>query len=500
MFNTIKNFINKISINIISVCFTVFSFVYLLINTLFTANLYHGQVSYQYFSLTSLFVITVILLFIILAIKLKDKINDKFLIKLVLFILAMYGIFMISCMENVIWKYADSYTLVEIALEMVNGNFQGVAYKSYINVYPHQVGILTYFFVLAKIFSDNFITIARYINLLLILLGLYHIYKISDYLFKNKTINIIGSILMLMLFQYINLSFEVYSYCISFNFIIIATYYFIKYYFEKKIILISISSILISIAMIIIPSTLIACIAIVIFLSLMVISSKSAYKGILVFLISMIISFGTTSLLQDFYSSKGETTYDKALPAEAWLAYGFNYNPTTPGMHFGDINQFFIDSDLNEKLTSEMAIKYIKTTIDAFKENPYYLFKFVAQKLSVSYAMPDYGTLEHFKFAPDDVNSTYSSFVRGDLRKVTYHFWDGVFILFGVGLIMFCYFYKDKEIIKYFIPTIVFGSFIYYIVSEIQGRYMLLYIMLLIPYASYGIFKLCEQFKKLEVK
>ena len=398
---------------------------------------------------------------------------------------------MIFSMDNSIPYTADSKELCDNALEMINGDYSGASYKSYLNMYPHQVGLQTYLLVLAKIFNDNFITVARLINLVITIFGYYYLYKITDMIFNNKKINTIVITLNFICSQFIIISLDVYGNSILCALGIISIFYFIKFLKNHKAINLLCSSSFLAFSILIKPNNVIMLTAMLIYLIIYIFNNKKI-KFITLFIIPLIASLLVFNSLKGFYEYKGETQYNKSMPPISWIAFGLNYNPSTPGMHFPDINKFYIDSDLNIELTKEMSYRYIGYTLTAFKNNPILIPKFLVEKLSASYAIPDMGILGHFIY--QESNPIYENIIKYEMKEVLMTVWDATYIVMGLGVLIFSFSYKkNNDLVYYFIATIVFGGFLYHLISEIHAKYLLQYVLLIVPYASYGIFRLNER-------
>ena len=490
---TNKKVIN-IGLKIIKLCFIIFSTIFLTTNIIYTPT----REGYEYiFSYTPIIVFLLSIIILYLMYKYINKINISKGIYISLFILLVYGLFIIFSAPINVSLGVDADDLKNAAFKMLEHDYSGISYKSYVNMHPHQLGLLSYYYLVAKLFNNNFDYIIRVINLLITLISIYYLYKINNILFNNELCNKIFIILILLFTPLINISFDIYSYSISYGLGIISIYYFINYIRNNNIKYLIISLMLLIITLLFKYNNVIILIGYSIYLIIKLIEDKKIIS-IIVLGISLLIYSCISGLLISYYENIGQTTYDNKLPTNAYLAYGLNHNLKTPGMHFSAISNYHFDNDFSVEYTTKEANRYILEFVDHMKNNKIDLLKFINYKLALSYSVSDGSSFTRLQSSTN--NNLYNNIIRGNIKYISNYIWDALYIIIGIGLIVFCINKrKEKDIYIFILSTIIIGGFLYHLLFETKPKYLIQYITLLIPYASYGINKVIINMNKKEL-
>ena len=158
-----------------------------------------------------------------------SKLETKTLLSLMLISLSFIGLYWIFSNIYITVNNSDASNVYDTALAILNNDYGYIGYKSYINLYPHNLTLMTYYIIIIKIFNNYSLIILRLINLIFVIIAYYKIYKITDLIFKDDNTNRIVITLLMTLTQLIFMCFSVYTYCLSYSLIIISCYYFILF-------------------------------------------------------------------------------------------------------------------------------------------------------------------------------------------------------------------------------------------------------------------------------
>ena len=483
-----KDKILKLSLNVVSSFFALFSILFLISNIFFTTEVNTMRNIYSTSAICDYLLLIIVFILIFLLWKTLKNVDNRIIVLCMLTIFGIYGLFIISSLGNQLNVLDDQRAIVVLAQEFANNDFTNAGYKSYLNLYPHQSTIITILLVLCKVVGENLVFVIRLINLIFSLLSYYFIYRLVDNVFKKEEITKISLIIMFCMWHMINLSVITYTQSITYSLGIISAYFFTVYYEKKEVRYFYISLILALISSMIRMNNLIVVIAYIIFLLLDLIS----LKRVLPFIISCLLllgSFGINNTLIKFYESKGETSYDNSLPAIVYIAVGLNYQYDTPGLHFDALNKYHYANDFVTEYTEKEAMWYINNSLNAFKDINV-LTQFLTLKFFGTYTITDMGVFDTFTDVEYELNPLAETFLKGPLKYNINVFWNAIFSIVGVGLFLFTFGNKKITLVQMIPATIIVGGFLFHIIHETKAIYVVMYIMMLIPYASFGINRL----------
>lgn len=164
--------------------------------------------------------------------KVKIKISKKHIIIAIV-------IWIIIC---TVWIFAtklqpraDQSKILDAAIQMKNGDFSTFKTGGYLYKNPHQLGLLLYFYLFELIFNNNAYIALQFMNILAILVAYYSIFKIVEYMYKNKNVSkltIVGLFLFVPISMYITF---IYGNLLGFALSMLALLFEFKYLEDKKI-------------------------------------------------------------------------------------------------------------------------------------------------------------------------------------------------------------------------------------------------------------------------
>ena len=474
--------INRISSLIAKYATYLFIILFSISNILFTYtknNINKFNININVFTLIFVF------LLIILLVKYINKINEKILLYILIFITLLFGCYWVITNNSDIIQIDDSYNVFETAKSFINKDYAGIGYKSYINTYPHNLFLMIYYSLFIIIFNDNALLFIRLANVIYSILMIIYIYKISDILFNNKNINKVTLILLMFMNQYMLLTFHTYSYLLSYILVIVSIYYFIKYLNVDNKIDLLISLIIIIISSLIKNNSLIVLVGMSIYLIIRSINTRKLIP-IIGILLSVIVYVSLNMFVSSYFESKGQTSYDNKLPMISWIAYGLNYDDNNIGGYFPYIEDYHVQNDYVVEYTDIFVKENIKHSINYVYNNLYSFSEFYSKKFIRTYSDPTFDALDSYSILDQS-----NSLLYGNLSLIIKMVWKIGLLLMVLGLISFIN--KINDINIYFIGIIVFGGFLFHTVWETKSIYVYNYIILLIPYASYGINKIINK-------
>ncbi len=487
-----KKFFN-ISNNIVKIFFCLFIVLYAISNIFFSVHinsLVSNRVTYNFGLEIANIVYLVIVLFLLILLIKKDffKLSENKLLFIFLTICLITGLFWIFTNDIELRELDDAYNSFRIAKSINNGDYGVLSYRTYISVYPNNIGLVTYDLINIKLFGEiGALYSIRLINLFFVLIGYYSLYAITKILFSNS--RLINCALIFLMFgstQFVFYSFFVYGNCLSYSFALLSVLFLLKYFKDEKICEMLISSISIILSITIKMNSIIVLIAECIYIFLYILKNKKIVT--ILFIVSSFIGMflGTTGL-QKFWGSRVNIDYnDTKLPTVCWLAYGLNYDETNPGHYFNEFEVYHYDNGFNGEFTGNQAKIFIDGVLNRFKEKPSVALKFYFEKFLVSWANPQYEAFDQFR----ELNNSELSenIIAGDINDFLDNYWDGVSTIIAIGLVAYiAKRYKKANLFELICAVIVIGGFLFHSFWEVKAIYLYQYFMYLLPYAACGI-------------
>ena len=268
-----------------------------------------------------------------------------------------------------------------------------------------------------------------------------------------------------------------------------------KYTRTKKIRYAIYSSISSAFAYMLRMNILIFILAIIIYLLLDLISKKKDIKEniikALVIIGFVMISILPASLTKTYFCNKYGLDKSKNFPTTGYLYMGMSEADSSPGwfnMTIGNISYLDIDN------ANDIYIEKIKERLEYFKNNPFYAIDFYTKKTNSMWAETTFAGVRY---------NISSSYAVGD--NITYEFDENfikinsyvqiyqkalILVIFICSIIVIIQNRKNISNELILLLTIFIGGFLFHTLWEAKSRYIIPYIIALIPLASVEINKI----------
>ena len=419
----------------------------------------------------------------------------------------------------------DQYYVYNIAVEISEGNIGNLTQKDYLQMYPQQISLSSFYAFIFKILNTSNIKLLQYMNVIancFTAVGLYLIMKIIAN--KENTKSVPAFIFLTFTFiPMIMLSTFIYGDLISLAFATFAIYYAIKYNKQDKTRYLFISAILMSLSYFFRMNMLIFFIAICIYLILELvkyitsenkkritnesndINDKIEIKKckartlikILLIIAFIIISIVPTTIFKSYMQKKMNLDNSKAFPIIGFIDLGLSYSSRAPGWYLDS----YVDTWKIDGHNTKPMIDRINEQLQNFKSNPKECFWFYIMKISSMWVENSFGSIWYnlsFNFGDMSVNRGLASEAQiENYNKVDTFLYDNynIFIMYDKIIVMFIYLssllfiLRNKDISneQILLILIFLGGFLFHIFWEGKSRYVLPYVIILIPIASISI-------------
>ena len=486
----------------------------LLTNIIFTAKLSREEhISIGFNSFTSLLVAALVSVAIYLVCnKLKGKQikirAKKILFGVFIFIYLVVQVVFISVKQEIkpqtdqenTYIFAISMKNDTIEQEMNNGEIFGVTNREYAERCAHQLVLAFVWQILFRIFNTDKFILIEIFNVSGNLLTVFSIVFICKELSKKYNINKYLAIILTGTFvSLIYLITFIYGDISGLGFGMLGVYFIMKYCSSKKWYFALNSALCCCLAYMLRMNYLIFIIAILIYLFLNLID-KSSYsddegkdakkirikeiiKRIVVILCFLVITFMPASVIKNYYCKKLNLSSNKPLQLTGYLYMGMSESTLGPGWYRYDYAKL---SYTNYEQANQEFKDGIKERIDYFLHNPKETIKFYTKKICSMWTENTYASTFYNKVYDRDEgleNKTETELIRVYQKAL-------IFIIFGCTFIVLLQKRKNLSNEILLLLTIFIGGFLFHILWEAKSRYVIPYIIVLIPIVSIELNKI----------
>lgn len=380
--------------------------------------------------------------------------------------------------------------------EIINSDtYAGIPLGEYIQAYNQQIPqafLYSLFFRLIHI--DEFGT-PRALNVIAIIIILVAIYKIGNMISKNHKVNKVRLMVLFLTFLSLPmLSTFVYGDIPSLAFALLSVYYMMKFVDYNKLKYFTLATIFSMIAYMFRMNSLIFVIATVIYLLFNLftkITSKTVKENIinaLLIVIFIVVSIVPAQIVNDYYINKYNLDKSKEYPNISYILMGMSESWRGNGWYNEDIGEPALK---NPESSKEEYAEKIKDRLTYFSQNMGYTFRFYIMKLASMWSENTYSAvrLNLLHESEDD----YLNVIK---EPLTFYQKALLILMCVCSIIVLIQNRKNLSVNVIYLLLIFMGGFAFHIIWEAKSRYIIPYIVVLIPIASIKI----NKFKKIGQK
>ncbi len=442
-------------------------------------------------------------------IKIKNK-NKKILFTIAIIIYFVAQIFWINYRDA--YPISDQFEVYNDAKLIAQGKINELVGNDYLQMYPHQSTLILFYSLIFKICGTENVKILQYINAIantFTVIGLYLITKIISNK-ENSSNNFAAIFLGIAFIPLSMISTFVYGDMIGLAFSVFAVYYIIKYRIINKAQYIFISAIFMSLAYFCRMNTLIVFIAILIYLILDLIkfiSSLKRSKAIalknkcikvslktLMIILFIFISIMPTNLSKNYMNMRLQLDTNEKFPTIGHIAHGISYEGYRgPGWYVDKYVYEWSRNGHNNKLLEDRVINFLNEYI----HNPIKGFKFFRDKIASMWTEQTFGSvwyntgfmdLDIENFSKEKVINYYKiTIFLCNIYNLFISYDKIILIIIYTSVLLFLIRNKNITNEQTLLVLIFLGGFAFQLFWEGKSRYVLPYVVMLIPLASVGI-------------
>lgn len=384
----------------------------------------------------------------------------------------------------------DSVHVYNLAQTMYRGNLQeflpnvtylGIPLIEYIQAYPQQ---LTLAFVWNCFFNlinfDNALEILRIVNAICCIVIAITIYKITKQISKKHETNKILSLTLILTFLSLPmLSTFIYGDTTGLALCLISVYLMMKYTETQKLRYPILASISMMIAYMMRMNSSIFIIATIIYLVLNLIEKfnkkelkESAIK-IAIIVAYIIISIFPSTIVKNYYSNKYNLDKNKSYPFISYIIMAMEESRRGNGWYNEGIAEPAIK---DPEMAKQEYPEKIKDRVNYFSKNLGYTFNFYTMKIASMWAENTYSSIYY--------NTVSDIKVENMEKGLIFYQKASLILICACSLIALIKNRKSLSLDTIFLLTIFLGGFAFHILWEAKSRYIIPYILILMPIAS----------------
>lgn len=416
----------------------------------------------------------------------KNKKTKLIIVEIVLFIYFITQVAFINY-RDAYPKY-DQLSVYESAVSMYNNDKDALIHSNYLEKYPQQLTLALAECGMFKLFGTTNVKVIQYINAISNCFTVVAIILIAKLITKKKENNL--TLVAFSILTYLPLallSTFVYGDEISIAFSLFSVYFIMKYKINKKVKYALISAILMALSYILRMNNLIFIIAISMYLVfdiLKEIHQKLEKKQILIktgiLLMFIVISLMPAKIIISKLQSEYELDPKGSIPVSNFLYMGMTEGYRNNGW-YNDYGSWAWDND--EQTANEMYKTAIGERIKEFASHPLYLAKFYMYKTASMWAENTNAAIyynQSFNFN-ENVNLDKDNEIVAKKNNIELFMKSLSIVIFGTLAFSLIINRKKMTDEALLLIIILIGGFLFHTIWEAKSRYILPYIVAIIP-------------------
>lgn len=391
----------------------------------------------------------------------------------------------------------DQRYLSDAAWEFTEGNFRVFTENSdtrYLYIHPHQLGYAAFLELVYTLFGGGNYLAAQLLNAGFAVLCVFAGYQITALLFADDRISIYYLLLSMGCFPLFFYTAFVYGEVSSTALCMCAVWLLVDYLKKGRKWSMALSAVSIAAAVLIRNNSLIVLIAMALVLLIKGISGKN-FRLLLCLLFLLAAVFGSRAGLRKIYEVRADLSMNRGAPMLLYVAMGMQEAPASAGWSNAYIlHNYWGEADFDYDLSTEIAKADIRKSLEGFQADPLYMLDFYKRKFVSQWNDPTYQcilmTNANDRARGSLANSVYDGKLFYLLNFFMNHYQSLLFLSAFAWILRG---WKEKRGIEAWILLIgIFGGFLFHMIWEAKGRYILPYFVLLLPVAAAGIKSLTD--------
>ena len=395
-------------------------------------------------------------------------------------------------LTNPYYPSGDQINTTAGAMYALEGNYEMFRPLGYIDICPHQKGLMFFYEICFRLFGPLDYTPVRivtvFMNALTILMG----YRLIKDLGGREFSGVLYTVLIATCVPYFWMIPYAYGDLPSIFGIMVMFRFFIRYMNGGSILNVLMTAAGAAFAILNRSAAWIAVVALIITAVFLTLKKGKLYPFACALFVALISYLALTAINIRYEKLSG---YDRhtGSPVTAYIAMGMQVSDGCPGVYNRYHQDLYEKYNGNREAASEEAKLYISNRLEEFKEDPHMAYEFYKSKLLFQWNDPLFECNTHmYSFREGTVlNGFYESLYKGKLHEYIFKFMNRyqafIYLLCLIAAIrdLIVIIKEDKGYIYgWFFHIFLIGGILFSLIWEAKARYSLPYFVFLIPVAA----------------
>ena len=394
---------------------------------------------------------------------------------------------------------SDGDALILIAEKILAKNYTdlvtpGVFEHVYLTQSPYQFGLLAYLQVYVALFgATNSFTILRLVNVALLISSYAALLLITQRLFRDERVTFLTILLLFVCIQPVLNCTLIYGIVPAFAFGVWAVYFTVHYLQDGKKRNMIPAALLLAAAVYVRTTSwlLVIAIGIVLFLHAL---RRWKISPILIFVALVLFVAPWANLTQRAYEKQIGADFGPGYPKTFWIAMCLQDGWKGPGWHVKEYQTMMRETYGDDAAgVGEQAKQDIAAKLGEFSANPQKALTYYSQKLVTMWSEPTFTSIwisksvttysEPTALARLVYSDSFDAAFRLAMKKV-------IVVVYASFALSAVFLLKKNEEARLILPVYILGGLLFHLIVEAKSQYVLEYLPLMLPLASYGALSL----------
>ena len=366
------------------------------------------------------------------------------------------------------------------------------SYERYLYIHPHQLGLTALIELIFAVFGSGNHMAFQLLNCVGAAVCVYSGYRITRLLAADLRASVFYLFLSAACFPLFFYVTFVYGELPSLTFSLLAAWCFLEYRKRKGLWWLAGCCAACTLACLVRNNSLILLIAFVLVLLAAALGERRL-RPVLASVLLIAVFLGGRFCLRTVYEQRSGEQINDGAPMLLYVAMGMQKGEGAPGWSNGYIlHNYWGESEFDAEASTAMAVQDIEASMEGFAEDPWYAVRFYTEKFTSQWNDPTYEC-----FAMTHINGSArgpvaNSMFDGKLHTLMTWFMNEYQSLIFIGV--FCWlllnFWVKRGLEDQVLLITIFGGFLFHMLWEAKGRYILPYFVMMLPMAAVGLSQL----------
>lgn len=428
------------------------------------------------------------------------KLDTKFIAGIMLLFTTVLSLVWINLVQS--QPSGDSLTLLNTAKDAAQGRYGSLLNSgdyygnhSFYEYYPSELGYVLFAEILYRIFGVNSSALLFQIpNVIALDFAYIGLVMMTSRIFGKKSVTNLTALLLMFCLQPMFITTFTYSFIISFAFAVWAAYHAVRFMQDGKILNAVVGIVTAIAAFCVRTEYIVFLIAIAVALILHTIDKKKIL-AVAMAAVMILAPLGVQKLIVSGYAASSGAKLDTHITAKLMNYSGVSESSMAPGWYNGLALNTLMTNGMDMTAADKTASEGISSRMKQLSSTGQ-TFEFFEKKLLSQVNEPTFQSIwlsqvkEHNLKPGERLSSVAESVYTGGLKIILdnwFHYYDMMIYIFAAAGLVLMILRKKLNPGALILPLAFTGGVIYHMLYEGKSQYMLVYFVMLVPIAAYGL-------------